>query len=194
MLATRAHARARARCVDPLRNYVYVHTGIIRITPNRRLSPPAARGACSDAARSYSSLVGLGSNVVDYFFKVPAFPKPGTKGFFSDRMRPLTGTVVGGVTLNHLAWARVLGVPSGLLALQGNDESGKLIRAALDEVGVDRSNVLVGDEYTSSVSHIFLDRCAGGQSVTSPILPPRCRASSPAGCALSPPGTGSDPS
>jgi len=30
--------------------------------------------------------------------------------------------MVGGVTLNHLCWARALGCPSGLMALQGDDE------------------------------------------------------------------------
>lgn len=31
--------------------------------------------------------------------------------------------IVGGVTLNHLCWARALGCPTALMALQGNDEA-----------------------------------------------------------------------
>lgn len=68
-------------------------------------------------------IFGCGSNVVDYFYKVQAFPKPGAKGFFADRFRPLANTVVGGVTLNHLAWAHALGAKSGLIALQVGSQS-----------------------------------------------------------------------
>jgi hypothetical protein len=40
------------------------------------------------------------------------------KQYFSDE-KIVAGAVVGGVTLNHLAWANALGAPVGLLALQG---------------------------------------------------------------------------
>ena len=54
-------------------------------------------------------IVGLGSNVVDVFFRLRAMPVAGTKGYFHDPLRAEEGKVVGGVTLNHLSWAAALG-------------------------------------------------------------------------------------
>src|SRR5690242_10391638 len=96
--------------------------------------------ATTPAASSGAPLVlGCGSNVVDKFhlvkvdslfrpdhmlphgcFCAQKMPKAGEKGYFAgDKVE--TASVVGGVTLNHLSWASVLGVPTGLLALQGDD-------------------------------------------------------------------------
>jgi hypothetical protein len=72
-------------------------------------------------------VVGLGSNVVDRFYRVrgPGMDAvAGQKGYFAAE-----GEVVGGVTLNHLAWARSLGVPAALAARQGDDETGRLMHA-----------------------------------------------------------------
>jgi len=44
------------------------------------------------------------SNVVDIFMRVREIPKAGDKGYFSDPLKTVEGRVVGGVTLNHLAW------------------------------------------------------------------------------------------
>merc|ERR1712159_320414 len=49
-------------------------------------------------------VLGCGSNVVDYFFKVKSVPNSGEKGYFKSPTQILERTVVGGVTLNHLAW------------------------------------------------------------------------------------------
>jgi sugar/nucleoside kinase (ribokinase family) len=65
-----------------------------------------------------------------------ALPKPGEKGFFADNMKILDTSVVGGVTLNHLAWAAQLSVPVGGMFLQGNDAAGKMIRDAMAKLGV----------------------------------------------------------
>ena len=64
---------------------------------------------------------------MDRFFRVRAIPKVGEKGFFASPTKIVEGSVVGGVTLNHLAWAAALGVPCGLLALQGDDAAGALV-------------------------------------------------------------------
>lgn len=50
--------------------------------------------------------------------------------------RALEKRLIGGVTLNHLCWAALGGVPTGLLALQGKDELGRLIRTNLRDLGV----------------------------------------------------------
>ncbi len=44
-----------------------------------------------------------------------AIPKVGEKGFFFSPTKILEASIVGGVTLNHLAWASALGVPTGLV-------------------------------------------------------------------------------
>ena len=62
-------------------------------------------------------VLGLGSNVVDRFYRVRGAEgiqgTVGQKGYFASE-----GEVVGGVTLNHLSWASSLGVPTALAALQ----------------------------------------------------------------------------
>ena len=83
-------------------------------------------------------------------------PEAGAKGFFSRQevqqdfhwmtciplllscspFRALEKKLIGGVTLNHLCWAALGGVRAGLLALQGNDELGRLIRRSLRNQGV----------------------------------------------------------
>lgn len=62
--------------------------------------------------------VGAGSNVVDRFYRLRAIPKVGEKGYFNSPLKILEASVVGGVTLNHLAWGACLDVPSTLIALQ----------------------------------------------------------------------------
>ena len=44
--------------------------------------------------------------------------------------------MIGGVTLNHLGWAALGGVRAGLLALQGDDDLGRLVRRDLQQMGV----------------------------------------------------------
>ena len=50
--------------------------------------------------------------------------------------KALEKRLLGGVTLNHLCWAAVGGVPTGLLALQGEDDLGRLIRSSLQSLDV----------------------------------------------------------
>eukprot|EP00111_Clytia_hemisphaerica_P017200 TCONS_00050905-protein len=101
-------------------------------------------------------VLGCGSNVVDQIHKVQAVPDVGTKGFFLSPTKTLEKSIVGGVTLNHLAWASLFGVPTGLMALQGNDNAGRLIRKELKNLKISDEFVVVKDEYTSSESYVFL--------------------------------------
>ena len=100
--------------------------------------------------------LGLGSNVVDRFYRVRGAgglaPIVGQKGYFASE-----GEVVGGVTLNHLSWAAALGVPTGLAALQGEDEAGRMIREAMKQHGMSSEALTVSSEVASSVSHVILD-------------------------------------
>ena len=111
--------------------------------------------AAADQSPSLGVL-GLGSNVVDRFFRVRGAdglgPVVGEKGYFASE-----GEVVGGVTLNHLSWASALGVPTALAALQGEDEAGRMIRESMTEHGVSRDALTVSASSSSSVSHVILD-------------------------------------
>eukprot|EP00047_Mylnosiga_fluctuans_P000752 m.201808 g.201808 ORF g.201808 m.201808 type:complete len:576 (-) comp10105_c0_seq19:113-1840(-) len=101
-------------------------------------------------------VIGCGSNVVDRFFRVRALPKPGEKGFFLSPTKILETSVVGGVTLNHLAWASQLSVPTSLLALQGDDSAGSIIREAMKKLGVGTELLQVSDKYVTAESYVFL--------------------------------------
>lgn len=54
----------------------------------------------------------------------------------SSPFKALEKRLIGGVTLNHLCWAALGGVPTALLALQGKDDLGRLIRNNLTSLGV----------------------------------------------------------
>ena len=110
------------------------------------------------AAARKATILGCGSNVVDVFFRVRAMPVAGTKGYFQNPTKVVEGTVVGGVTLNHLSWAAALGAPTGLLALQGDDELGNTIREKLTDINVSIEHIKYGNEFATSVSHILLDK------------------------------------
>ena len=63
--------------------------------------------------------------------------------------------LVGGVTLNHLAWASLLGLRAGIFGKQGKDELGRFLRAGMDRHGIDKHLTLDGS--ASSFAHIFVD-------------------------------------
>ncbi len=72
---------------------------------------PAAAGARAFASPASSPkllVLGSGSNVMDLFFPVRKLPMPGDKQYYAAETC-MTDAVVGGVTLNHLSWARALG-------------------------------------------------------------------------------------
>jgi len=51
----------------------------------------------------------------------------------------------------------MLGTPTGLLAAQGDDEHGRLIRSVLQSLDVSTSAIHVSAENTTSVSHVIVD-------------------------------------
>eukprot|EP01084_Bolivina_argentea_P058553 106920_1 len=113
------------------------------------------RAFCSES--NLRHVIGCGSNVVDIFHKVESLPLGGQKGYFQNPTEPISAKLVGGVTLNHLSWARLLGTPTSLLALEGDDENGILIRNKLQELNIGTNTIDVSNNYCTSVSHIFLD-------------------------------------
>ena len=121
-------SRHQAAALRPL-------VGFGRALPSPSLLAPCS--ACSTSPFSTSTstststsgggsgvVLGCGSNVVDVISRVRALPQAGEKGYFADPEVLVSAQIVGGVTLNHLAWASALGVPTGLFALQGAAANG----------------------------------------------------------------------
>ena len=75
--------------------------------------------------------------------------------------------------MNHLSWAAALGAPTGLLALQGDDELGNTIREKLTDINVSIEHIKYGNEFATSVSHILLDK--DGERASLWLLPQQAK-------------------
>jgi len=101
-------------------------------------------------------LVGIGSMVVDLIYRVPRIIASEEKVILSPHEgHDVVRKLVGGVTLNHLAWAGLLGLRVGIFGKQGDDEFGRFLRAGMDRYGIDKHLTL--DGASSSFAHIFVD-------------------------------------
>ena len=101
-------------------------------------------------------LVGVGSMVVDLIYRAPRLISGEEKielGRYD--AGETVKTLVGGVTLNHLSWASLLGLRVGIFGKQGDDEYGRFLRAGMDRHRIDRHITLDGS--SSSSAHIFVD-------------------------------------
>ncbi|HEY8461589.1 MAG TPA: PfkB family carbohydrate kinase, partial [Blastocatellia bacterium] len=102
-------------------------------------------------------LVGVGSMVVDLIYLTPRL----ISGEEKIKLRQhgdgggTVKTLVGGVTLNHLSWASLLGLRVGICGKQADDEYGRLLRAGMDRHRIDKQITLDGS--ASSSAHIFVD-------------------------------------
>lgn len=100
--------------------------------------------------------MGLGSMVVDRLHRAARIVGPDEKGAL---LRLAEGgsvaTFIGGVILNQLGWASALGLRTGIFGKQGDDEPGRVLRAAMDRAGIEHHLTLDGS--ASSVAEIFLD-------------------------------------
>src|SRR5215475_8789608 len=101
-------------------------------------------------------LVGIGSMVVDLIYRSPRIIG-GEEKIALDKYE--TGEVVkkfvGGVTLNHLSWASLLGLRVGIFGKQGDDDYGKFLRQGMDRYRIDKQITL--DSSSSSFAQIFVD-------------------------------------
>lgn len=120
-------------------------------------------------------VVGIGSMVVDRVHRAPRILAGDEKGI----LRAVDGAgpvqiAVGGVTLNHLGWAAALGLRTGIFGMQGADDEGDFLRAAMDRLAIRRNITIVSDP--TSLAEIFVDdagrRCIymapGATSKTTP--------------------------
>ena len=108
-------------------------------------------------------LVGIGSVVADRMHRVPRLIGADEKII----LRPLERgrsreTHVGGLMLNQLGWAALLGLRAGVFGKQADDEDGRFLRAAMDRHGIVRQLVLDGS--ASSFADIYVDD-AGGRAI-----------------------------
>ncbi len=105
-------------------------------------------------------LVGIGSMVVDLIYRTPRI-------IDCEEKIALTGyetgeafkKFVGGVTINHLSWASLLGLRVGIFGKQGDDEYGRFLREGMDRHKIDKQITLDGS--SSSFAHIFVDPDGG---------------------------------
>lgn len=109
-------------------------------------------------------VIGIGSMTVDRVHRSPRILERGEKGV----LRAVEGggpvrSYVGGVVLNHLGWAAVLGLRTGICGRQGDDEGGRFLRAAMERTGIE-VDIFVDPVAASSVAEIFVDD-AGERSI-----------------------------
>ncbi|MDQ3012339.1 MAG: carbohydrate kinase family protein, partial [Acidobacteriota bacterium] len=100
-------------------------------------------------------LVGIGSMVVDLIYRTPRIIGGEEKiALGKHASGEAVKMLVGGVTLNHLSWAGLLGLRVGIFGKQGDDEYGRFLRAGMDRYGLDKHITLDGS--SSSFAHIFV--------------------------------------
>jgi arabinose-5-phosphate isomerase len=95
--------------------------------------------------------------VVDLFYRTPRFVRAEEKialDAHHDDGR-MERAAVGGLVLNHLGWARVLGLEVGVFGKIGADRNGEFLRRGMDQLGI--RHHLTTDGSASSFAKIFVD-------------------------------------
>lgn len=103
---------------------------------------------------------GLGQCCLDYIGKVGAYPPPDTKCEFS-------GMVVqgGGPVATALVGLARWGVPCAFAGVLGDDLFGPLIRASLEDEGIDTTGVLVRKGFDSQFAFIVAEPGSGMRTI-----------------------------
>jgi arabinose-5-phosphate isomerase len=99
-------------------------------------------------------VVGIGSMAADRIVRVPRILGADEKGIVHAGAAS-GGEYVGGVVLNHLGWAAVLGLRCGIFGRQADDPPGRFLRGAMDRLGITRDIILDGS--ASTVADIYVD-------------------------------------
>ncbi len=101
--------------------------------------------------------VGCGSMVVDQFYRTPRIISADEKILLDSGRNGAAPEppAVGGVVLNHLGWARVLGLDVGIFGKMGDDRYGEILRAGMNAIGIRHHLTLDGS--ASSFATIFVD-------------------------------------
>ena len=107
-------------------------------------------------------VVGIGSMVVDRMHRTPRLLGADEKGMLEDLGSGPVQPMIGGVVLNHLGWAASLGLRTGIFGRGANDANGRLLRGAMDRLGIRHAIDRSGS--ASSVCEIFVD-AAGERTI-----------------------------
>jgi D-arabinose 5-phosphate isomerase GutQ/sugar/nucleoside kinase (ribokinase family) len=106
-------------------------------------------------ARRYD-VAGTGSMVVDEIHLAKRIVAAEEKGLLrADASGRVVSRQVGGVTLNHLGWARVLGLRTAIFGKQADDPNGRFLRAGMERLGI-RHHIDLGGS-ASSFAQIYVD-------------------------------------
>lgn len=103
--------------------------------------------------------------VVDLYYRTPRIIGADEKILLDSgplRKAAAVQAAVGGVVLNHLGWARVLGLKTGIFGKLGDDPHGAMLRRGMRRLGI-RSH-LTRDGSASSFAAILLDP-AGNRAI-----------------------------
>ena len=107
-------------------------------------------------------VIGFGENSVDYVYRLPRYPHPGTAASKIEIER--RDVRPGGQVTTTLAACASLGLPTRYLGAIGSDEAGTFIRAALAERGVDVSRARVRD-VANRYAVVLIDSSTGERVV-----------------------------
>ena len=109
-------------------------------------------------------VVGCGSMVVDLFYRTPRIIKADEKVILDAHGASVAieQASVGGVVLNHLGWARVLGLETGIFGKMGDDRNGEFLRDGMESLGIRHHLTLDGS--ASSYATVFVDP-AGNRAI-----------------------------
>ena len=114
------------------------------------------------ASRRYD-VAGTGSMVVDEIHFAKRIVAAEEKGLLrADASGRMVQRQVGGVTLNHLGWARVLGLRTAIFGKQADDPNGRFLRAGMERLGIEHHIDLGGS--ASSFAQIYVD-ADGGRAI-----------------------------
>jgi len=101
-------------------------------------------------------VAGTGSMVVDEIHLAKRILAREEKGLLrADAQGRVVQTLVGGVTLNHLGWARVLGLRTAIFGKQADDANGRLLRAGMERLGIEHHIDRSGS--ASSFAQVYVD-------------------------------------
>ena len=115
------------------------------------------------AASERFDVAGCGSMVVDAIHSAPRIIGPDEKiALQPDADGVVVRRFVGGVTLNHLGWARILGLRVAAFGKQADDPNGRFLRDGMRRIGIEPSIDVTGS--ASSFANVYVDP-AGARSI-----------------------------
>ena len=95
--------------------------------------------------------------VVDLFYRTPRIIRADEKILLRAHTASaaIERTQVGGLVLNHLGWARILGLKTGIFGKMGDDRNGEFLRDGMDRLGI--RHHLSFDGTATAFATIFVD-------------------------------------